>query len=66
MTVSCDGQVDFKLHLSVGQVILFPYFDHCWEARPRVIDIEFDNAVPGYKLWVVGKTDKKNSCTPVM
>ena len=26
----CDGQVDLKLHLSVGQVILFPYFDHCW------------------------------------
>ena len=25
----CDGQVDLKLHLSVGQVILFPYFDHC-------------------------------------
>ena len=25
----CDGQVDFELHLSVGQVILFPYFDHC-------------------------------------
>ena len=24
----CDGQVDLKLHLSVGQVILFPYFDH--------------------------------------
>ncbi len=24
-----DGQVDLKLHLSVGQVILFPYFDHC-------------------------------------
>ena len=23
----CDGQVDLKLHLSVGQVILFPYFD---------------------------------------
>ena len=23
-----DGQVDLKLHLSVGQVILFPYFDH--------------------------------------
>ena len=22
----CDGQVDLKLHLSVGQVILFPYF----------------------------------------
>ena len=21
----CDGQVDLKLHLSVGQVILFPY-----------------------------------------
>ena len=27
MTVT--GQVDLKLHLSVGQVILFPYFDHC-------------------------------------
>ena len=26
----CDGQVDLKLHLSVGQVILFPYFDHWW------------------------------------
>ena len=26
----CDGQVDLKLHLSVGQVILFPYFDH-WD-----------------------------------
>ena len=25
----CDGQVDLKLHLPVGQVILFPYFDHC-------------------------------------
>ena len=25
----CDGQVDLKLHLSIGQVILFPYFDHC-------------------------------------
>ena len=25
----CDGQLDLKLHLSVGQVILFPYFDHC-------------------------------------
>ena len=25
----CDGQVDLKLHLSVGQVILFPYFYHC-------------------------------------
>ena len=25
----CDGQVDLKLHLSVGQGILFPYFDHC-------------------------------------
>ncbi len=25
----CDGQVDLKLHLSVRQVILFPYFDHC-------------------------------------
>ena len=24
-----DGQVDFELHLSLGQVILFPYFDHC-------------------------------------
>ena len=26
----CDGQVDLdlKFHLSVGQVILFPYFDH--------------------------------------
>ncbi len=28
----CDGQVDLKLHLSVGQVILFPYFDH-WVGR---------------------------------
>ena len=26
----CDGQVDLKLHLSVGQGILFPYFDHCY------------------------------------
>ena len=25
----CDGQVDLKLHLSVRQVILIPYFDHC-------------------------------------
>ena len=25
----CDGQVDLKLHLSVGKVILCPYFDHC-------------------------------------
>ena len=25
----CDGQVDLKLHLSVGQVLLFHYFDHC-------------------------------------
>ena len=25
----CKGQVDLKLHLSVGQVILFHYFDHC-------------------------------------
>ena len=24
----CEGQVDLKLHLSVGQVILFPYFEH--------------------------------------
>ena len=24
----CDGQVDLKLRLSVGQVILFPYFNH--------------------------------------
>ena len=24
----CDGQVILTLHLSVGQVILFPYFDH--------------------------------------
>ena len=24
----CNGQVDFGLHLSVGQLILFPYFDH--------------------------------------
>ena len=27
----CDGQVILTLHLSVGQVILFPYFDH-WAA----------------------------------
>ena len=26
----CDGQVDLKLHLSVGQVLLFHYFDHCY------------------------------------
>ncbi len=25
----CDGQAILTLHLSVGQVILFPYFDHC-------------------------------------
>ena len=24
----CYEQVDLKLHLSIGQVILFPYFDH--------------------------------------
>ena len=24
----CDGQAILTLHLSVGQVILFPYFDH--------------------------------------
>ena len=32
----CDGQVDLKLHLSDGQVILFPYFDHCMHI---IIDI---------------------------
>ena len=26
----CDGQVILTLHFSVGQVILFPYFDHCF------------------------------------
>ena len=25
----CDGQAILTLHLSVGQVILFPYVDHC-------------------------------------
>ena len=25
----CHGQAILTLHLSVGQVILFPYFDHC-------------------------------------
>ena len=25
----CDGQAILTLHLSDGQVILFPYFDHC-------------------------------------
>ena len=25
----CDGQAILTLHLSVEQVILFPYFDHC-------------------------------------
>ena len=24
----CHGQAIFTLHLSVGQVIIFPYFDH--------------------------------------
>ena len=31
-----DGQVDLKLHLSVGQVILFPYFDH-WNKHAPII-----------------------------
>ena len=26
---ACHGQAILTLHLSVGQVILFPYFDHC-------------------------------------
>ena len=34
----CNGQVDFKLHLSIGKVILFPYFDHwllpCFDFLP--------------------------------
>ena len=25
----CHGQAILTLHLSVGQVIIFPYFDHC-------------------------------------
>ena len=33
----CDGQVDLKLHLSVGQVILFPYFDHCTVSNIMII-----------------------------
>ena len=33
----CDGQVDLKLHLSVGQVILFPYFDHCIDNGPIAV-----------------------------
>ena len=28
----CHGQAILTLHLSVGQVILFPYFDH-WVSR---------------------------------
>ena len=32
-----DGQVDLKLHLSVGQVILFPYFDHWGRSISRQV-----------------------------
>ena len=35
----CDGQVDLKLHLSVGQVILFPYFDHCLVHKRLVCEL---------------------------
>ena len=28
----CHGQAILTLHLSVGQVIIFPYFDH-WDAK---------------------------------
>ena len=53
----CDGQVDLKLHLSVGQVILFPYFDHC-EVPPGIIinltlyweQVSFKTHLPGLGL----------------
>ena len=42
----CDGQAILTLHLSIGQVILFPYVDHCQE-----IDGEEDRK-PGGKTLV--------------
>ena len=33
----CDGQVILTLHVSVVQVILFPYFDHCGRVTRVVI-----------------------------
>ena len=33
----CHGQAIFTLHLSVGQVIIFPYFDH-WIWAYSIVD----------------------------
>ena len=53
----CDGQVDLKLHLSVGQVILFPYFDHCipaWLAPPpHCVKVDAKNSSPRQSKQVI-------------
>ena len=35
----CDGQAILTLHLSVGQVILFPYFDHWTECELAKMEV---------------------------
>ena len=48
----CHGQAILTLHLSVGQVILFPYFDHCtqytrvFRARVTVMTLSTGHSGP--------------------